>query len=70
MSNMHLLWWLCIYSSGPKINRDLNSANMQILKFYLEKVVIYHVDSLKMGQILSFKLNFILKVPVNSPIKH
>ena len=25
---MYLLWWLCMYSRGPKINRDLNSTMM------------------------------------------
>ena len=28
---MFLLQWLCIYSSGPTINRDLNSAKMHFV---------------------------------------
>ena len=74
---MYLLWCLCISStcsSGSKINRNLDRAKiyfkfLQIWKSYLEWVTSYHMDKLKMGQILTFKLNLTLKVKANTSIK-
>ena len=71
---MFLLEWLCIYSSGPTINRNLNSAKMHFCsKFGHPRLnrwgFIYDVDKLRMEQIFIFKFNLTLKVKVNSPIK-
>ena len=75
MPIMHLLWWLCIILVVKKIIMILIVLRYIFPKFWKsnlnkwEKVLIYHVDELKIGQILTLKLNLTMKVKVKNPIK-
>ena len=69
---VYLPWLLCIYSSGPKINRNLNNAKMQF-SANLE-ILPWEGGDLSHGQTqnganFDLGLNFTLQVRVKSPIK-